>query len=192
MWLDTKIVRPSAPSGVEAVRRLIEDQQRRITQQGRGDRQPLLHPERVRLDRVLRAVAQPDPFERCVDRYVALAVDPGEDLEVPAAAEPREHRGRLDDGADARDHARQIVLDVGAHQRHPALARTHQPEETADRRGLARAVRPEEPEHAARGDRQIEALQRDRAATAQLGVFLAKPLDLDDAHAAPYRDTRAL
>jgi len=92
--------------GIEAVGRLVEDQQRRIAKQRRGDREPLLHPEGVGLHRILGAVAEPDPLERRVDRGAALAVDQREDLEVPAAAEPREHRRRLDDRADTTDHGR--------------------------------------------------------------------------------------
>ena len=48
---------------VEAVGRLVQDQQLRLLEQRRGDREPLLHAQRVRLHPVLRPVPQADQFQ---------------------------------------------------------------------------------------------------------------------------------
>jgi hypothetical protein len=49
---------------VKAVGRLIEYHQLPRLQQRRGDRQPLLHPERVVPELLLRRAGQPDPVQR--------------------------------------------------------------------------------------------------------------------------------
>ena len=114
MWLETKTVRPSAPSWRSSSRTsTIPAGSRpfagssRISRagsfmQGRRDPESLLHPERVGLHQVVRTVGEPDPLEHAVDRRPADPVEPGEDLEVPAAGEAREQRGRLDDRPDRR------------------------------------------------------------------------------------------
>ena len=52
---------------VEPVRRLVEEQQARVAQQGGRDAEPLLHPERIGLDAVLRPLAQADELEELLD-----------------------------------------------------------------------------------------------------------------------------
>src|SRR6266511_2752051 len=49
---------------IEAVRRLVEDHERRITEQRRRDTEPLAHAEGIRAERAARAVRQPDACER--------------------------------------------------------------------------------------------------------------------------------
>jgi hypothetical protein len=51
-WLETRIARPWAASDrrkprIHAVERLVEHEDRRVAQQGRGDPEPLPHAERV-------------------------------------------------------------------------------------------------------------------------------------------------
>ena len=53
--------------GVEAVRRLVEDQQARSPDQRRGQAEPLPHAERVGPDRAAVDAAQTDPVEGVVD-----------------------------------------------------------------------------------------------------------------------------
>ena len=55
------------PGRVQAVGRLIEDQQRGVLEQRGGDAEPLLHPERVGADHVPRAGREPDAVEGRVD-----------------------------------------------------------------------------------------------------------------------------
>ena len=55
------------PGRVEARRRLVEEQQARLPQQGGGDPEPLPHPVRVAADTVLRAVGQLDELEHLAD-----------------------------------------------------------------------------------------------------------------------------
>src|SRR5215218_10964747 len=63
---------------------------------------------------------------------------------------------------------------VAAQQRGPAAVGTQQPEEDPDRRGLSRAVRPEESGDLPPGDCQVEAAERVDAAEA-----LRQAADLD-------------
>ena len=95
------------PGGIEAVGGLVQDQQRRVLQQRRGDAEALLHPQRVGPDHVVRAGREPDAFERRIDGIASDAVDPREDLQVPPPREPREQRGRFHDRPDPSDHARE-------------------------------------------------------------------------------------
>ena len=107
---------------------------------------------------------------------------------IPASSsrfdEPREVREelrRLDHRPDPADRRRQPVVTVAPEQLGPPRARPHQAEQAADGRGLARAVRAEEPEHPALGNAQVEPVHRDRAPP-PAAVLLAQPLDLDDGH----------
>ena len=122
-WLDTKTVRPSAPSDadevaelldpgrVEPVRRLVEDEQRRVLQQRGGEPEPLLHarasrcaPGRPRARRARRVRASPRP------RRGPIPSSAPEQLEVAPARERREQRRRLDDRRrSAADHAGQVA-----------------------------------------------------------------------------------
>ena len=93
---------------------------------------------------------------RRVGRGVAVGgVQPEQ---IGPAGEERVDRRALDQGADPREHRAQR----GGHRlaEHPDLtaARRCQPQQQADRGGLARAVRPEEAEHGTARHAQIEGL----------------------------------
>ena len=83
-------------------------------------------------------------------------------------------RGTLDDRPDPRHHGVQRRSGLDAEHRCPSPGRAHEPEQHADRRRLAGPVRPEEPEHAALGHRQVEAADRDL-----LAVGLPEAFGLD-------------
>jgi hypothetical protein len=76
--------------GVEAVRRLVEDEQFRLLQQRARDRQPLAHAERVTLHAVVAAAVQADAVEDLVDAGPRNAADAGQQFQVAPAGEVRE------------------------------------------------------------------------------------------------------
>ena len=160
-----------------------------ILQQRRRDPEPLLHPERIGPHRILASIRETHPGQHPSIAASVVPADAAEDLEVPPAREAREQRRLLHDRADAADHAGQPARHVGAHQPRAAAARAHEPQQAADRRGLAGAVRAQEPEDAAFGNVEVEAVDGGRAAPAQPPILLAEPLDLDHAHPGSH-DTR--
>src|SRR5450759_398951 len=52
------------PAGIEAVGRLVEDQQHGVGQQAAGHPQALAHPHRVALDLLLGPLGEPDAGQR--------------------------------------------------------------------------------------------------------------------------------
>ena len=171
--------------GVETVRRLVEDEQVRLLEQGRGDREPLLHAERVGLVAVLLAPAELDRLDRLVDSRRRGTDGAREKQQVATTAEVgRELRG-LDDRADPADHLRQVPRHRLAEQPHRAARRAGQAEEHPDRRGLAGTVGPEEAVDAAGRHRQVQALYGDPQLAAQATELLAQAGRLDDEVAHP-------
>ena len=67
---------------VEAVGRLVEDQQVRVAEQRGGDAEALLHAERVGAVAVVAALAEPDDVEQRRDRPRVVAADGGEHPQV--------------------------------------------------------------------------------------------------------------
>ena len=146
------------PGRVQAVGRLVEDQQLRFLEQGGGDGQPLLHAQRVRLEQVAAAVEQAGGLEHLVHPSLRGADRPGEQAQVAPAAERREERRRLDDRAHPPGDLRQVARHRVVEHPDPAGVRADQTEQHADGRRLARAVGTEEAVHPAAGDAQVEAV----------------------------------
>ncbi len=171
------------PRRIQAVGGFVQDQERRILEEGGRDPEPLLHPERVRLHGILRAIGEAHPFQHA--RHVGRrgAGDPREDLQVPPPTEPREQGRLLDDRTDLPDHGRQAAGDVGPQQPDRARRRPHQPQQAPDRGGLPGTVRPEEAEDTTFGHLEVETIHRHRPAAPEPAEVLAETLDLDHAHA---------
>jgi hypothetical protein len=165
-----------APGRVEPVHRLVEDQQLGVGEQAARHAEPLAHAERVRLDAVIGAVREADARQGAVDARVRRALaGGGDDLEVLAAGEERVRARLLDDRADAGERLRTPCRHVEAEQSHRAGGGACEPEQHADERGLAGAVRPEVAERRAGGDAQVDVVDRDTVAEA-----LREPFGLDD------------
>ncbi len=81
-----------------------------------------------------------------------------EAAQVRLAREVGRERRPLDERADAGQHRVDVPRHVGAEHARVARARRDEAEQHPDRGGLARAVRPEEPEHGAARHRQVEAV----------------------------------
>ena len=161
---------------VEAVHRLVEDQQGGVGDQAPRDPEPLPHAERVRLDAVVCALGEPDALERVRDARRGRAVARrGDDRQVLASGQVGVEARLLDDRADARERVRTLGRLRQSKQRDLAGGRVRQPEQRADQGRLAGAVRAEEAEGDAGGDRQVDAVDGDAVAE-----LLGQPARLDD------------
>ena len=146
---------------VEAVDRLVEDEQLGVAQQAAGDAEALAHAERVRADLVVAAAAEADAVERAVDPPVGgLVARRGVHVEVLAAGEVAVEARLLDDRADARQRRRAAAGEVVAEQAHLPARRPGEAEQQADQRRLAGPVRPQEAERAAARHLQVDGLER--------------------------------
>ena len=131
---------------VEAVERLIEEQDRRVVDEGAGQLGALAHPLRIRADRPVRGLGQVDRGDRPARGGVGIgqALEPGVE---PREAEPgqvRMDRLALRDEPDVAVH---LGSPPGgrALDQDPARRGCEQPGHEVEERRLARAVRPEQP-----------------------------------------------
>ena len=171
-WEDTKTVRPSAarrlqqvtdpadPLRVQAVDRLVEDEGRRVGQQRRRDAEPLSHAQGEAAGPLAGDLVQPDHVDHLVD-----------------PAHPRCRGSRPGPAGGCTPSARCAPHAPPAARRPPAAAsdaprrarpstvtepdgRRVETEDHPHRRGLAGAVRPEEPGHDARPDGEGQVVRR--------------------------------
>ena len=163
---------------VEAVRRLVEDQQLRVGEQAARDAEALAHALRVGRHPLVGALGEADARERAVDPGERLGpAHGGDDPKVLAPGEVVVEVRLLDDRADARERFARVAPGTGRPRRciAPASARVS-PSSMRIVRGLAGAVVAEEAEGAAARDAQRHAVDRDTRAEA-----LGQVLRLDDA-----------
>src|SRR5690625_7216809 len=78
------------PLWVEPVGGLVEDQQGRLLEERRGDREPLFHAQRVRLEAIVGTRRQADLLQYVDDTRFVDASGAGAELAVAPAREPRE------------------------------------------------------------------------------------------------------
>src|SRR5829696_611175 len=165
---------PAARRRVKAGRRLVEEEQLGIADQGKGDVEtPLLPAGELRAPRV-RLLAQADQVHRLVD-VPRRGVVAGVLLDRLARGELRDQAGLLQDEADAVSPT--PIRPLWVDPQHAHLARIPGPIalEDLDRRGLARAIRAQEGEDLARADLEVDPPHRFEAV-----VGLAQALDADD------------
>ena len=148
--------------GIEAVDRLVEDQQLRVAQQAAGDAEPLAHAERVACRRVPSAApAEADALERRVDAPVGvMAARGGVHMEVLAARQVRMEARLLDDRPDAGERSARSRGISLPRTRIVPLVGLREPEQQPDQRRLAGAVGPEEAEGASARHLEVDALER--------------------------------
>jgi hypothetical protein len=149
---------------VEAARRLVEDQQRRILEQGGGDTEPLPHAGGVAVHLVPGPFEQPHLVEYPPDARRAYTCIAGEGPQVVAAGQVRVEGGRLHQRADSGE--RFGGAGRLAEQGRAARSGPHQPQQHAQRRRLAGAVGPEEADHLAPLDGQVQPVDGDVVAVA--------------------------
>ena len=178
----SRVARDSCELDVDARRRLVERQQRRLGGERAGDERPLLHAARERPQRVVRALREPDPPDCATDGNPIVGA---QRADRPANREPP----RLDHLAHG-DRRAGVELRPLAHvpdPRSPPVARgdteeadatgrgSFEAENQAQERRLAAAVRSGDADERAGLDRQGDVVQ-DRWAAA---VGEGDPRDLD-------------
>src|SRR5256885_2909516 len=163
---------------VEAGGRLVEDERAVLLDYRLGQAYPLAEAAREPADALLASVAEP----ACTDRVIDTCASPRWRHTAQLAHQRQEaghahlvvERRGLRQVADAAAHLLRFREDVEAgHTRRPGR-RADVAGEDSHRGGLAGAVRAEEPEHLARGDRERHVLHG-RA----LAVVLGEALDFD-------------
>jgi hypothetical protein len=158
-WLDTKTVLPisarwrsvSHHAGrVEAVRRLVEQEQGRIAQQGSRDPEALLHAERVGRDLVAGAITEARQVEELLDPSRRSRSSGRCQLpEVLTAGEEWIEGWRLDEGADIEQPAAVATPEGPAEKLDAPGIRVDEASEQAHRCRLAGTIGAEEPIHRA-------------------------------------------
>ena len=179
--------------GVEADRRLVEEEHLRVVEQPAGDVQALLHPARVTLGTLVLPALEPDELEQLVDpRLLDLrghSVELGEVAQVVVAGKPFVDAAlAAEDVADPLPHLPRVLDDVVAEHARASRRRDEQRDQHLDRRRLARAVRAEEAEELALLDLEAHAAHRldlfhaaaDRPGVGAVGAV--EVLRFDDGH----------
>src|SRR5260370_10048099 len=82
---------------VETIGWLVEDQKVGIRKECHGPPQPLLHPQRVLPNQVLRAIAQSDDFKHLAETRSGVTAKLGQHLQVFAPAQAWIESWRLDE-----------------------------------------------------------------------------------------------
>src|SRR5580700_449946 len=146
---------------VHAVERLVHHQDRRVSQQRRGDAEPLPHPERISarpaLDRGLQARA-PDHL---IDPPGVQALRVGQPQQVVAGAAAGLQGARVQQRSDMAQRMPQVLVALATDER-GALLGGVQPEDHPHRGRLPRAVRPNKAGDLARVDGERHPVQRQR------------------------------
>jgi hypothetical protein len=153
--------------GVEAVGRLVEDQDARVAEQRAGQAEALPHAERVVARAPIGGVLQAHQPQQLLHPGAGDAGGVRECAQVVAGAAAGMKHPAVEHGAGG---ARRIVeLRVGAAlDRGGARRRAHEAQQRAQRGGLAGAVGAEEADDAPGGDREGEVVDGERVAEARL------------------------
>ena len=158
-----------AAQRVEAARRLVEDEQIGIVDEGLGEADPLLHALRIGFDRAFARVFQFNQLQQPVNALVGFAARQAEDFRIKAeqllGGEKLVVVGQLRQVADAL--AGDGLADVNAEQAGRAAGGRDKAEQDVHRGGLAGAVGAEEAEDFAGTDFEVEAVQGDLGGLAQ-------------------------
>ena len=168
--------------GVEAGRRLVEEQHLRPVDEPERDVEPALHPARVAVDDAVGGVGDPDELEQLVDALPQLAaahaLDAALQHQVLAAGgeavDARAPAGRSRSRAGPRRPRARRRGRRRRRARRPAFVSV---DEHADGRRLAGAVRAEQPEDLALAHRN-----ETPSSACTSPVALAQPLDDDRVH----------
>jgi len=100
---------------------------------------------------------EPEPLGQCVGATVGLrSAQPAEELQQLAAGHVRIEREVRRQVADTAPDGDRIPVGIETEQARAAARRVQEIEQRADRRALARTVRPEKPEHLARAHLEVE------------------------------------
>jgi hypothetical protein len=163
---------------VEARRRLVEDQQRRVVEQRLGQVQPLAHALAQARGRPVEEAVEAAEGGQRVDaaraRRAAQAVGPREEVEELARAQVRVGRELVGHEADALAHRSRLLEHRDALEQRVARVGQVERGQDAHRRRLARAVGPDEAI-----DHPRPHLERERVDRAQLAEAPAERAHLE-------------
>ncbi len=140
--------------GVQSLGWFVQEEDARVVDQGAGDHQALLHALRVRFHSILASTIKADTLEQCHWVRVGHAKEPGEQLEVVHGAHLLVQVRDFKAHADLALYLLSLPGHVQAQQRGLALPGAQLTGQHLDRGGLAGAVRAQEPEDLAFGDRE--------------------------------------
>jgi hypothetical protein len=169
MWLDIRTAPPPSANRpeeraeprdarrVEPVRRLVQDEDLRLAEQRRRQREALAHPEREAPDLRAGVVLHPGERQDGVGAGVVQSTLEAHDPQVIARCPPGMEPGDLERRSDAAERRVERTVRTPEDVR-LAGRRGGEPQQDAHRRRLARAVRPEEAGHAASRDREAQAV----------------------------------
>ena len=163
----------AAGGRVEAGRRLVEEEQLGIADQRDAEVEPPPLPARERLHERLALLRQADQLEHVIHAAGARVVA-AEHPDRLGHGQVRPHRGRLEHDADALPVRALRALGIVPEHPHVAAVAPAVALEDLDGGRLAGAVRPEQAEHLADGDLEVDPAQR-----LQVAVALAQVSDLD-------------
>ena len=171
---------------IDAGGRLVEEQQLRLVEQTRGEREPLLPAARQRTGELSRARGEAEPLEPFADPRLAVAhrVDPGDELEVLGDREVLVQAELLRHVPDAPLDLGRGGADVEAERRAGALVGCQQPAQHPDRGRLAAAVRAEKAHDPAPGHREIDVVHDCTPA-----IALGKAAHLDRGRSGHFKAT---
>jgi hypothetical protein len=148
--------RVAAGCGVEAGRRLVEEDQLGVADEGQGEVEPALLAAGERAHIRVRLLLQARDRDDLLD--VARArIEVGEVPERLARRDVAVHPGRLQDDADALAQLTRVLLGIVAEHRDDAGRAGPVALEDLDRGRLAGAVGPEQAEDLAHGDLEVQA-----------------------------------
>jgi len=156
-----QVADPADAFGVQAVDRLVEQQDPRVAEQGSGDTQPLRHAERELPGPAVRGLLDAGDGEHLLDPLPADGVAGGQRGQVGAGGAARVERLGLQQRAHLAERPAQVAVALPAD---PDLSRVRpvQARDHAHRGGLARAVRAEESGHRAGADIEAQVVHRGR------------------------------
>ena len=130
-WLETSTVRPSSASaaqqlahpadalGVQAVDRLVEQQDVGVAEQGGGDAEPLPHAEREAAHPVVGDGLQADQLDHLVHPRAGQPVALRERQQMPVGGPAGMPGARVDQRADPAHRLGQLAVGPAEHRRRP-------------------------------------------------------------------------
>ena len=131
---------------IEAVHRLVEDQQPWVGEQTAGNPQPLAHPERICLDPVAGALSEPDTLEGTGYASVCGSIaSRSDDLQVLPTGQMWVEPRLLDDRTHARERLTPLLRLRKTEQLDSTRAGLSQSDQRANQRRLAGPIWAQEP-----------------------------------------------
>ena len=158
-----RLPQPQAAARIEARRRLIEKQHRRVGDERRREVEPPAHSAGVGLRRSARRIDQVEAFEQLAAAPLrgrpGLAVEAADHCQVLEPGQVLVDRRVLAGEPDLRPQRRRVADDVEAEDGRAAAVGPQQRREDPDKRRLAGAVGAEQPQDRAGRDVEVDSVE---------------------------------